>query len=162
MLVHARAFCALTMQRGSLHDRIRPSLTIVPWRLDQLGALRSEITRMAYNLNAEQIDALVLASFEAATNILRHAKPYFSDATIACRFQHDADSFSVELIYPGPVFNPPDEPQPDFSGNSDGGFGLYIIQQSVDAAICRELLPGLSSIRLVKRTTTHSDSLTEA
>jgi PAS domain S-box-containing protein len=149
-------------QRGSLHDRIRPSLTIVPWRLDQLGALRSEITRMAYNLKAEQIDALVLASFEAATNILRHAKPYFSDATIACRFQHDADSFSVELIYPGPVFNPPDEPQPDFSGNSDGGFGLYIIQQSVDAAICRELLPGLSSIRLVKRTTTHSDSLTEA
>jgi anti-sigma regulatory factor (Ser/Thr protein kinase) len=137
-------------QRGSLNDRTRPSLTILPWRLEQLGALRSEITRLAFNLDAEQIDALILASFEAATNILRHARPYFSDATIACRFQHDANSFSVELIYPGPVFTPPDEPQPDFSGNSDGGFGLYIIQQSVDEVIYRELLPGLSSIRLVK------------
>jgi PAS domain S-box-containing protein len=149
-------------QRGSLQNRTRPSLTILPWRLDQLGALRSEITRLAFNFNAEEIDALILASFEAATNILRHARPYFSDATIACRFQHDADSFSVELIYPGPMFTPPDEPQPDFSGKSDGGFGLYIIQQTVNEVTYRELLPGLSSIRLVKRTTNNSDSLTAA
>jgi anti-sigma regulatory factor (Ser/Thr protein kinase) len=124
---------------------------VLPWRLDGLAPLRAAIADAACRLTEADVDALILGSFEAATNILRHAKPYFSDATIACRLTQTPDESSVELIYPGPTFKPPDNPTPDFSGNSEGGFGLYIIENCVDQVDYSSLMPGVSSIRLVKR-----------
>jgi sigma-B regulation protein RsbU (phosphoserine phosphatase) len=141
-----------TPPRGSIEQRTNPCLLILPWRLDALGALRTRIAETAGHLADDEVQAVILASFEAATNILRHAEPYFSDATIACRLTRSADEYSVELIYPGPDFSPPDDPQPDFSGNSEGGFGLYIINNCVDAVEYASPMPGVSSIRLIKRT----------
>lgn len=141
-----------TPPRGSIEQRTNPSLLILPWRLDALGTLRTRIAETAGNLTDDEVQAVILASFETATNILRHAEPYFSDATIACRLTRRPDEYSVELIYPGPDFSPPDDPQPDFSGNSEGGFGLYIINNSVDFVEYASPLPGVSSIRLIKRT----------
>lgn len=140
-----------TPPRGSIGQRVDPSLLILPWRLDGLGVLRSRIAETAGHLPEDEKQAIILASFEAATNILRHAKPYFSDATIACRLIRRSDEYSVELIYPGPDFSPPDDPQPDYSGNSEGGFGLYIINNCVDAVEYASPMPGVSSIRLIKR-----------
>ena len=137
--------------RGSIEQRDAPSLMILPWRLDGLEPLRTAIAAAACRLTSVDVDALTLGSFEAATNILRHAKPYFSDATIACRLTQRPDEFSVELIYPGPTFTPPENPTPDFSGNSEGGFGLYIIENCVNQVEYSRLMPGVSSIRLVKR-----------
>jgi PAS domain S-box-containing protein len=137
--------------RGSIEQRGAPSLMILPWRLDGLGPLRTAIAAAACRLPPADVDALILGSFEAATNILRHAKPYFSDATIACRLTQRPGDFSVELIYPGPTFAPPENPTPDFSGASEGGFGLYIMDNCVDSVEYASLLPGVSSIRLVKR-----------
>jgi PAS domain S-box-containing protein len=137
--------------RGSLEQWINPSLMVLPWRLDRLGDLRTRIAQAASDLPATDVDAIVLASFEAATNILRHAKPYFADATITCKLERRSDEFSVELIYPGPTFAPPADPMPDFSGASEGGFGLYIIERCVDSIEYASLLPGVSSIRLIKR-----------
>jgi PAS domain S-box-containing protein len=137
--------------RRGIEQRVDPDLLILPWRLDGLGALRARIAETAGHLAEDEVQALILASFEAATNILRHAEPYFSDATIACRLTRRPDEYSVELIYPGPDFSPPVDPQPDFSGNSDGGFGLYIINNCVDAVEYASPLPGVSSIRLIKR-----------
>lgn len=136
---------------GSMEQGTNPSLLILPWRLDGLGVLRSWIAETAGHLPEDEKQAIILASFEAATNILRHAKPYFSDATIACRLVRRSDEYSVELIYPGPDFSPPDDPQPDYSGNSEGGFGLYIINNCVDAVKYSSPMPGVSSIRLIKR-----------
>ena len=141
-----------TPPRGSIEQRVNPDLLILPWRLDGLGELRTRIAETAGHLPEDDAHAVILASFEAATNILRHAEPYFSDATIACRLTRRADEYSVELIYPGPDFSPPDDPVPDFSGNSEGGFGLYIINNCVDAVEYASPLPGVSSIRLIKRT----------
>jgi PAS domain S-box-containing protein len=138
--------------RRGMEQWVDPSLLILPWRLDGLGALRARIAETAGHLAEDEVQALILASFEAATNILRHAEPYFSDATIACRLTRRPDEYSVELIYPGPDFSPPVDPQPDFSGNSDGGFGLYIINNCVDAVEYASPMPGVSSIRLIKRT----------
>ncbi len=141
-----------TPPRRSIEHRANPSLLILPWRLDGLGALRRLIAETAQHLPEDEVQAVILASFEAATNILRHAKPYFDDATIACRLSRRGEEYSVELIYPGPDFSPPDDPLPDFSGNSEGGFGLYIINNSVDAVEYASPAPGVSSIRLIKRT----------
>ena len=66
--------------------------------------------------------------------------------------QRDA-AFTVELIYPGPSFSPPEDPQPDFSGDSEGGFGLYIIKNCVDRVEYASPAPGISSIRLAKYAT---------
>lgn len=136
---------------ASMEQGANPSLLILPWRLDGLGVLRSRIAETTGHLAEDERQAVILASFEAATNILRHAKPYFSDATIACRLIRRSDEYSVELIYPGPDFSPPDDPQPDYSGNSEGGFGLYIINNCVDAVEYASPMPGVSSIRLIKR-----------
>lgn len=132
---------------------------ILPWRLDRLAPLRREIAASAASLlSTEETEALVLASFEAVTNVLRHARPYFSDATIACRTSRHDDRLAVELIYPGPAFSPPDETTADFSGHSEGGFGLYIIENSVDSVEYASLLPGISSIRLVKCARRHAET----
>jgi anti-sigma regulatory factor (Ser/Thr protein kinase) len=39
----------------------------------------------------------------------------------------------------------------DFSGASEGGFGLYVIEQSVDSVEYTSPMPGIASVRLVKR-----------
>lgn len=143
--------------REGISERNSPTLLVLPWRLDGLEPLRKRISEVAIQLDETDRQALILASFEAATNILRHAHPYFSDATLACRITHDGAEVSVELIYPGPNFAPPDNPQPDFSGNSEGGFGLYIIENCVDRVEYTNLAPGISRIRLVKNTVIAQD-----
>ena len=137
--------------RGSIEQRVNPFLFNLPWKLDALAKLRSQIEESAWFLPAEDANALVLASFEAATNILRHAPPLVADATLCCRVTRAEGALVVELIYPSEAFKPPTETQPDFSGESEGGFGLYIIEQSVDTVEYGEPMPGIGSIRLVKR-----------
>ena len=58
---------------------------------------------------------------------------------------------AVELIYPSAVFTPPAEVQPDFSDQSESGFGLHIIAQSVNSVEYASPMPGLASVRLIKR-----------
>lgn len=123
---------------------------ILPWQLSGLDALRTTLPEAASQLDEASRQAVLLASFEAASNILRHAQPYFTQASIACRMTQSASAFIVELIYPGPQFTPPSDPQPDFSGESEGGFGLYIIKHSVDEVSACELAPGIACIRLLK------------
>ena len=60
------------------------------------------------------------------------------------------DAIIVELLYVGIPFTPPSSTTPDFSGDSDGGFGLYIIQQAVDQVSYSEPFPGVCSIRLIQ------------
>jgi len=55
------------------------------------------------------------------------------------------------LIYEGEPFFPPSAPSPDFSGHSEGGFGLYIINSSVDQVDYCSPMPGMASIRLLKK-----------
>lgn len=137
--------CNVIDERGS------PEILVLPWRLDALTTFRQRVQALASHLPATDADALVLASFEAATNILRHAKPYFADATLTCRLTQASDAVTVELIHAGDLFVPVGEPDPDFSGNSMGGFGRYIILNSVDSVDYFNLFPGISCVRLVKR-----------
>lgn len=137
--------------RAGLGERVAPEVLILPWRLDALGALRERIAVVGSHLDADAIDALILASFEGATNILRHAMPPFADATLTIRLTRRDDACVVELFHPGEPFTPPAELSPDFSGNSEGGFGLFIIAQCTDRVDYLSMLPGISCIRLEKR-----------
>ena len=137
--------------RGQIADRVKPFVFDLPWCLDELASLRARIGECAGHLPATDADALILASFEAATNIIRHARLLIGDATITCRITREDEALAVELIYPSEAFSPPAKLQPDFSGVSEGGFGLSIIEQSVDTVEYGNPMPGISSVRVVKR-----------
>ena len=138
--------------RGRIEDRVEPFVFTLPWTLEGLGALRARIAECAAgSLPAEDADALILASFEAATNVIRYSRLLVGDATLTCRISRESDALAVELIYPSAVFALPAEVRPDLSGESEGGFGLFIIEQSVDSVEYASPMPGIASIRLVKR-----------
>jgi phosphoserine phosphatase RsbU/P len=124
----------------------------IPRRLDALAALRTEIGAVAQEAAFDEVaaDALTLAGFEAATNVIRHTPQSLADETLHCRLAADAESLALSIDYLGEPFVPP-ELAPDFSGESEGGFGLYIIAQSVDEAIYESPAPGVCRITLRKR-----------
>jgi anti-sigma regulatory factor (Ser/Thr protein kinase) len=93
---------------------------------------------------------LQLAAFEAATNIIRHSPAYLKNAPLIVALSRTETAIGIELIYEGERFVPPSAPSPDFSGHSEGGFGLYIINSSVDSVEYESPMPGLAKIRLVK------------
>jgi sigma-B regulation protein RsbU (phosphoserine phosphatase) len=136
---------------NNIDECLSPETFILPWRLDHLTTFRQHVQTLVNHLPVTDADALVLACFEAATNILRHARPYFADATLTCRVTRDKDVVTVELLHLGDLFVPTGEPNPDFTGNSGGGFGLYIIQNCVDTVDYFSPLPGVSCVRLIKR-----------
>ena len=123
----------------------------LPWSLDALATLRRRVKQFAYSLPENDADALVLASFEAMTNVIRHAPPSVHGSTIACRLTCTNESRGVELIYLSDVLSPPAPVQPDLSGEREGGLGLFIIEQSVDSVEYVSPMPGVASIRLIKR-----------
>jgi anti-sigma regulatory factor (Ser/Thr protein kinase) len=122
----------------------------LPWDARKLGPLRTRVAAAATVLGPRAADGLVLASFEAATNVVRHVTPPFPDALLSCRIESGADEVSVEIWYLGAAFAPPTEPTPDFSGESEGGFGLYIMQQAVSRVSHESPVPGVCCTRLVQ------------
>jgi PAS domain S-box-containing protein len=150
----------LQARRGApdrrVEDRVAPFVFNLPWNLEGLASLRARIMANADSLPADDADALILASFEAATNIIRHGRILVGNASISCRITRESDALVVELIYPSEAFTPPAQTNPDMSGVSEGGFGLYIIEQSVDSVEYNSPMPGVASIRLVKRASTAS------
>ena len=124
----------------------------LPWRLDGLAPIREAIAAAAKQAGVadDARDALILAAFEAATNVVRHAESPLPDASIHCRIEEADDSLVLSLYYLGEHFAPA-ETTPDFSGDSEGGFGLYIIRNSVDEAVYDSPAPGVCRVHLRKQ-----------
>jgi serine phosphatase RsbU (regulator of sigma subunit)/anti-sigma regulatory factor (Ser/Thr protein kinase) len=136
--------------RGSVTGRRAAEYLDIPRQLDKLGPLRQRIAALGAEQPEEIVQPLVLAAFEAATNIIRHTPEKLTAAPLTALLCRDAGTLSVELVYEGKPFAPPSNLEPDFSGDSEGGFGLYIIENSVDKIEYGAPMPGMVSIRLVK------------
>jgi sigma-B regulation protein RsbU (phosphoserine phosphatase) len=122
----------------------------LPWDLAGLEPLRHRVAEAAAALGEDASDRLVLATFEAATNVVRHVARPFSDATLSCRIERGADRVTVALWYLGLPFVRDPDAQPDFSGASEGGFGLYIIEQAVSEVRYENPLLDVCCTRLVQ------------
>jgi len=122
----------------------------LPWQAARLEPLRRQVAAAAGFLGADAANGLVLAAFEAATNVVRHVAPPFAEASLSCRILREAARVVVEIWYLGDAFRPGAEPQPDFSGDSDGGFGLYIMSRAVTSVAHESPLPGVCCTRLVQ------------
>jgi phosphoserine phosphatase RsbU/P len=108
----------------------------MPRALDALRPLRAFVagSAEAAGFPAEAAEALTLAVVELATNVVRHdASP--GGSPIEVIFSATAEAATLEVLYEGRPFAPPRNLNPDFSGHSEGGFGLYIIQASCDDVV---------------------------
>ena len=94
---------------------------------------------------------LELAVNEALSNIIRHAYPGQADQRIQVEANSSEAGIVVELHHYGRAFDPEAARPPSFDGSRDGGFGVYIIAQSVDAVSYSQDASGRKTIRLVKR-----------
>jgi PAS domain S-box-containing protein len=122
--------------RCNASDTETPIEIELPWKLDALAAMRQLIEERAglAGLSENACGALVLAAYEAATNVIRHATPSLCDANLLVRVADTARSLEVSLYYIGAPYVPVAR-EPDFSGESEGGFGLYIIENCVDVVV---------------------------
>ena len=134
---------------GALHE----------WRLelqramDRLSELRRFVMERgaAGGLSDERAAALALAAVELASNAIRHCGEVVQDP-LEIMLQADRQACRLELLYLGPRFTPPALLEPDFSGHSEGGFGLYIIRESCDA-VDYSHADGINRVVLTKRLT---------
>ncbi len=123
----------------------------LPRELGELTPLRRAIEASCDDMPEDYTQMLTLAVFEAATNIIRHTPEKLKRTHVTTVIRRCAQGVTVELIHEGQAFVPSGPASPDFSGNSFGGFGLYIIENAVDSVEYKAPMPGLASISLFKR-----------
>ena len=105
--------------------------------LSQLVRVREFVARFCRALpppilSEDHIAQLVLAVTEATTNVTRHAYRGCGDRSIQLEAEALADRVVIRLYHTGESFDPAQIPPPAFDGSREGGFGVYIIAQSVD------------------------------
>ena len=150
---------AIAVQIRPLRSKIQSNITDrkeleyinLPRQFDQLSRLRQRIADLAQDQPEEFIQALILAAFEAATNIIRHTPEKLLNTPFTAVLKRDQTELSVDLVYAGQPFVQEAPPSPDFSGASEGGFGLFIIENTVDRVIYSRPMPGLASILMIKK-----------
>ena len=143
--------CSGQADGGACACRYPHSMSL-PWRFAAIPELRVAINKVAIGMPEIELAALTLAAVEVLTNAIRHAPHSLTDAAITCRLNCSTTQMSVELIYPSAtVFEPSELLEPDFSGEAEGGFGIFIIHQSVDHVQYTAPLPGICAVRLVKQ-----------
>lgn len=73
-----------------------------------------------------------LALTEAVVNVLKHGFQGELGREINAVFHLYGDRFVIELDYEGVAFDRAKVPPPDFDGNKSSGFGVYIIENTMD------------------------------
>ena len=127
----------------------------VPSTLDGVPEMRTRVseflaTNAGVALHGPMLAEFELAITEATANVVKHAseadKPH--DIAACCRLF--ADRIEIELSYEGEGFDRTAVPEPSFDGSRSGGFGLYIIDRTMDEVTYSQCEDGKQSIRLVK------------
>jgi len=101
-------------------------------------------------LDEDGVIQLELAVNEAASNIMRHAHRGRAGENIQIEADAFGDRIAVRLYYQGEAFDPGTVQPPVFDGSREGGFGVYIITQSVDEVHYSRDPLGRNCIALVK------------
>jgi len=124
----------------------------VSWSLDALTQMRKKIKEFGATAGLEEAacDALILAAFEVATNVIRHADEHLHDNTLHVRLEDTGPSVDVSFYYVGERYKPM-HIEADFSGQSEGGFGLYIISSSVNEVVYDSPAPNVVRTYLSQR-----------
>lgn len=123
--------------------------------LSELEPIRTFVRKFCLDLPSpalgeECINQLELAVTEAASNIMKHAYHGRTDQRIQIEVDACADCISLRLYHCGEAFDPETVKPPVFDGSREGGFGMYIIAQSVDEVHYTRDERGRNCICLIK------------
>jgi sigma-B regulation protein RsbU (phosphoserine phosphatase) len=123
--------------------------------LNELGRARAFVRDVCRTLpgpalDEESVSQLELAITEAASNVMRHAYRGRPEQLIQLDAEVFADRIVLRLHHLGETFDPGAVKTPAFDGTQDGGFGMYIIEQSVDDVQYYRDERGRNCIALVK------------
>ncbi|MGI8688328.1 MAG: ATP-binding protein [Thermomicrobiales bacterium] len=100
----------------------------------------------------EQVYQVQLAVSELATNIIRHAYRDRETGTVEMRGQGDGTVVTLDFFDTGKAYDPKTPRLPDLEHLAEGGYGSFIIQQSVDrVAYSRDRADERNHWRLEKR-----------
>lgn len=148
----------LTCVAVRIEDRERPAFCaeiVISSNLKELARARAFVREACRNLPGPPIDEnslsqLELAITEALSNIMRHAYRGRTDQEIQVGVEAFADRVVLRLHHLGETFDPSAVAAPAFDGTQDGGFGMYIIEQSVDNVAYYRDERGRNCISMVK------------
>lgn len=93
---------------------------------------------------------LVLAVNEVASNVMRHAYKGNPAQRVRISAWVEEQKFVLELAHTGEPFDPAQRRPPAFDGSRDGGFGVFIIEKSVDEIVYSRNDGDWHTIRIVK------------
>ncbi len=123
--------------------------------LNQLSRARAFVREVCAGLAPpppeETIDQLELAMTEAASNVMRHAYGGRTDRSIQLVAEAFDDRIVLRLHHLGQSFDPAMVRPPVFDGSQEGGFGMYIISESVDAVRYHRDERGRHCISMIKK-----------
>ncbi len=123
--------------------------------LSQLTAMRAfvgETCRREWTKTADEpaIRQLQLAVAEAAANVIRHAYQGVAGRPMALMLETHPDQIRLTLYHNGLAFDSKSAPPPAFDGSSEGGFGVYMIEQLTDEVTYFQDVDGRCAVYLVK------------
>jgi len=123
--------------------------------LTELATIRAFVRNFCRTAPPEPMDdtrlsELILAVNEACSNIMRHAYDGRTNEPIRIEVESYEDRINVVFYNSGKPFDPDTAAPPSFDGSRDGGFGVYMIENSVDRAVYFRDARDLNGLSLVK------------
>ena len=133
---------------------LQASMTVSS-RLTELEAIRTFVRAFCEKLPPpalpdHALNLLELAVNEAASNVMRHAYEGREDGRIVVEADANDERVCVRLRHEGKPFDPAQAAPPTFDGTREGGFGVYLIAQSVDEVVYDQDEGGQNTVTLVK------------
>lgn len=109
--------------------------------------------RASCRMTQEEMHLTELAINEVASNIMRHAYHGRTDKRIWIRISEEPNELRVRFSHNGEPFSTctGPVPMPPLDTGREGGFGLFIINSSVDKMYCGQDEEGRQFIEIVKR-----------
>ena len=126
--------------------------------LMELARLRAFIGRGVDGLTNGEVGEdwkhqLLLASNEAFSNVVIHGCKRKSGEPVEVRMERSGKGMIVEFCYRGEAWEREEIPAPAFNEAQEGGFGLYLIEASVDQVEYHHGEGGQERIRMMKMIT---------
>jgi serine/threonine-protein kinase RsbW len=131
-----------------------PPLTLtIPSDLRMLSVARAFIEAVCQvnSLDKATTHAVVLASSEAVSNVIRHAHRNKPDAQLQIHCQLDGDRIEICLLDEGDPFDLAAVPHLDPSEIRVGGRGVFLMRALMDELSCQPRQERGNTLRMVKR-----------
>jgi serine/threonine-protein kinase RsbW len=130
-----------------------PRLTLtIPSDIRLMGVVRAfvEAACQANEFDAPFVHAVVLATTEAASNVIRHAHRNLAVAELQLECYLGTDSVEVRLLDEGEPFDLSTVPELDPAEIRVGGRGVFLMRKLMDEVSCERRGPRGNTLRMVK------------